>query len=420
MPTTQNPDDDLLTGATYAEADKFLSYAFRLSNELPETIGFGVEPDRAVGFIRRFMRNRGLTLERATTTGPEPVETETNRTKDSTMTTETSDIRVGRNLHEDFTTVLSDAALLSVGHDLTLNERQRAAALRYKGIGLQELARVSLEHDRSGNVPLTADALFAAAISTGTFTNVLAETTGRALAKGYQSYEGSFQQWAGERAVSNLKEHSDIQLSEFGAMELIPDGGEIPHDTLVDSKETYTAETYGKQFNLTRKTWINDDLGAFMDIPRKMGRAAARNIDAIGYALLISNAGVGPTMNEDSTALFDTGRTTPNYKTGDPDSVLSDTGLANAKTLMRKIKHGDVDIQVNPRFLLVPPELEHTALKLIESQEIMVAGTAGSNVYLPTANVHRGTLILIVEPRLSAGTNGTTAWYLIADAQDVP
>jgi hypothetical protein len=72
-----------------------------------------------------------------------------------------------------------------------------------------------------------------------------------------------------------------------------------------------------------------------------------------------------------------------------------------------------------PRFALVPAALESTILKLVHSSEIMV-GTAGDTdqtLFLPTKNIHENTVIPIVEPRLDAATNGTTAWYLIADSK---
>ena len=40
--------------------------------------------------------------------------------------------------------------------------------------------------------------------------------------------------------------------------------------------ESIQLATYGKMFSITRQAIINDDLTAFTDIPRKMGRAAAR------------------------------------------------------------------------------------------------------------------------------------------------
>jgi len=321
-------------------------------------------------------------------------------------------ITFGRSASEKLNECLADAVFLGEADAFGIPPERQAAAREFGGLRLQGLARAVL--GRSGQrAPDNPDRLFATAVTTNTFGYVLSTIMGRSLARGYQEFTSTLRLWAGEREAPDFRTRTDVRMGEFAAPEKINDGGELPHDTIGDSAETYNAETYGKTFTLTRKTWINDDLGALRDWPRKLGRAMARNIDQIGYDLLVSAAGVGPTMGEDSLALFDTTRATPNYQTG-AGTVLGDTGLADGKKLMRKLKHGDVFINVIPRILLVPPELEHTAMKLVQSQELMIGSDSSATVF-PTKNVHQGTLAPVVEPRLSAATNGTTAWYLIAD-----
>jgi hypothetical protein len=158
-----------------------------------------------------------------------------------------------------------------------------------------------------------------------------------------------------------------------------------------------------------------------------LGRAAARNIDDIGYALLVSASGVGPTMNEDAAALFATTHISSNYNSA--STVLGDAGMTAAKLLMRKTKGIQTEdstsagaddapfLNLFPRFALVPAALESTILKLVNSSEIMVstAGDTDQTLTSFTKNIHQNTVVPIVEPRLDGATNGTTAWYLIAD-----
>lgn len=326
-------------------------------------------------------------------------------------------VSVGVNHADELQDVLSDALMLSES-DHGLSDQQISRAKQFSGIGLHDMARIAVGRN-GGIVPHIADKLLATAITTGTFTNALGNTINRSLARGYSEFESTFRKWAGKRLVKDFRTQTDIRLGEFAAMEKINDAGEIPHDTFEESTESYSADTYGKQFNLTRKTFINDDLGVFTTAPAKLGRAMARNIDQIGYDLLISASGVGPTMNEDSKALFHASHDTSNYSTGG-GSALDSTGMATAKKLMRKVKHGDVNINVVPRFLLVPPELEDTAMTLVHSRELMAKDMAASaNKVQGTKNIHFGTLIPVVEPRLSDATNGATAWYLIASQAQV-
>ena len=47
---------------TLKSAESLLEYALGLSDRKPEVASFGVDPDRAGGFVRRFLKNRGLSV----------------------------------------------------------------------------------------------------------------------------------------------------------------------------------------------------------------------------------------------------------------------------------------------------------------------------------------------------------------------
>jgi len=317
----------------------------------------------------------------------------------------------------DLAATLSDALAMRMGYVPKTNV-ERVCAREFEGIGLQDCARLCLRH-AGVSVPIDPGEIFARAIATGTFTELLGSSATKSLHAGYTEFPSTFQTWAGERSTNDFKDYKDVKLSAFASTELVNAAGEIAHGKLSEEYEEYSVDTYGKSFAVTRQMFYNDDTGGFLRSANELGKAAMRKIDDLGYALLCSNSGVGPTMTEDSQALFYASRTTPNYKTGAEDSALDDTGMGNAKTLMRKIQGlAGETINVIPRFLLVPPEKEHAALKLVESQELMAHGSTDTTLY--TKNIHRGTLNVIVEPRLSGYTNGTTAWYIIADPKQVP
>ena len=76
----------------------------------------------------------------------------------------------------------------------------------------------------------------------------------------------------------------------------------------------------------------------------------------------------------------------------------------------------NVNIDVIPRILLLPPELAAYGRELLFSDYVQ---RAADDPMSPTGNSNKGTCDLVVEPRLSndarfTGTS-TTAWYLFAD-----
>jgi HK97 family phage prohead protease len=327
-------------------------------------------------------------------------------------------VTVGKDNRDNLRTALVDALGMRIGIQPEGGSVALANAEQFRGIGLQDVARVCLLRVEGRDIPTSPDALFRAALSIGSFPEILSASATKSLARGYNEKPGTFRRWAGRREVTNFKQHSSLRLSEFASMPELGDGQELAQGTLSESKETYQAKTHGLRFAITRTTFVNDDMGAFLDTPAKFGRLALRTLEKKGYDLLIESSGVGPTMNEDAKALFSTARTTPNYATG-ATTALSDAALSAAKKLMRMIQGpGGAVLNIMPRFLLVPPSLEATALKLTMSLNMTVASGEDATVTMPTGNIHQGSVEVVVEPALEAATNGSTAWYLIGDPGD--
>ncbi|MFN9420756.1 MAG: hypothetical protein ACK578_25140, partial [Pirellula sp.] len=127
--------------------------------------------------------------------------------------------------------------------------------------------------------------------------------------------------------VSDFKEVSRFRLLGTGGFEKVAPDGELKHGKMSEQKYSNKADTYGQLLMLTRQDIINDDLNAFMDIPRQMGRSGAESIDDLFFTLLLGNI----------PAVFSS--TNSNLITG-VDSVFSANSLTKAKTNFRKQKAG--------------------------------------------------------------------------------
>ena len=304
---------------------------------------------------------------------------------------------------------------------------RRRNAEDFRGAGFQEIARACVEEIDGNGRQRDVTMLFSAAIgkgnfgrslSTVSFPEILQAGITATLAAAYEEQASTFLQWAGRREVSDFKQYKDLRLSAFAKPPEVGEGGELEHSKLVESKEVYGVKTYGDVFKLSRQQFINDSLGAFMRIPMLKGQACKRNIDDLGIALLLSGNGVGPTMGEDSKALFHathtTGSTTcSNYNTGST-TTLDDTGLASTKALMMKIRGmAGERLNIMPRFLLVGSALADAGAKLMTSREQLDFTVSSGATVVKNVNVHYGTCTLLVDSRLDDGL--ATAYYLIAD-----
>ncbi|HSV93579.1 MAG TPA: hypothetical protein VLH81_10905, partial [Desulfobacterales bacterium] len=344
-------------------------------------------------------------------------------------------VAVGRDRQEDLRTALADALCMRAGVEIKESVRL-ANAEAFRGIGLQALARITLR--RAGiEPPETPDALFRelmrhdarmrfsdrGAVTPATLPNVMLDAANKLLAPAYAQAPISCLSWTGVRDVSDFKTVNEISMSEFSKLSEVGAGGELEHGIYTDSKETYSVRTRGKMFGITRQRFIDDDLGAFLRFPADASNATARTLNSLVYDLLISASGVGPTMGEDSHPLFYASRSTPNY-VASATYVLGETGLTHVKGLMRKIKGLAADsaaLNLVARTLLVPAALEFTARRFVSSEQLVIAGTAAAATLEGSRNPHYDpNMNVVTEALLDAGTNGTTAWYLVADPMVMP
>ncbi len=110
--------------------------------------------------------------------------------------------------------------------------------------------------------------------------------------------------------VTDFKEVSRYRLLGTGGFEKVAPDGELKHGKLSEQKYSNKADTYGQILMLTRQDIINDDLSAFMDIPRQMGQVARSRsmIYSLRYCWrtrLLSSASVMATCLAEPIRLLD-------------------------------------------------------------------------------------------------------------------
>ncbi len=177
--------------------------------------------------------------------------------------------------------------------------------------------------------------------------------------------------------VSDFKEVSRYRLLVTGGFEPVAPDGELKHGKLSDQKYSNKADTYGQILTLTRHDIINDDLSAFMDIPRQMGRSGAESIDDMFFTLLLKNSSFFSSANS-------------NLLTG-TDTKFGPEALTIAKTTFRKQKAGpggkpkdQKPINIRPEFLVVPVELDTDAELYDGSAQLMIDAQVRRRRYLST------------------------------------
>ncbi|MCH9022762.1 MAG: Mu-like prophage major head subunit gpT family protein [Planctomycetes bacterium] len=256
-------------------------------------------------------------------------------------------------------------------------------------------------------IPRSADEMIRAAYSTVALPKTLGLVANVSAMEGYLMSRQSWRPWCKIGSVSDFKSHTRVRVTDSGDLKKVGNQGELEHGSKGEEFETVQADTYGKLFTVSRQDIRNDNLDSITKTPQQFGAKANTKITDLVYTLLLANGNMS-----DGTALFHADHN--NLVTS---NALSSSGLAAAIKSFRNQTNLDGDpVDIDPAWMLVPPNLENTARGLLESDLLLLTGSTDSTN--PNSNIYKGALGLVVEPRMeNSGFSGnsTTTWYLEAD-----
>ena len=306
-------------------------------------------------------------------------------------------VTMGEAESDKFRAAAQDAVLMAAGIPVA---EPAAGAQELRGHSMVELAREALQREGlksnfGDNMELARQAIN----STSTFPAIMANLANKSVMVGFNEAETTYQIWAGKGSNRDFKEAARVALSEAGNLELVPEGGQFQQDFLGEASARTKVATYGKLFSLTRQAIINDDLGLFSKIATKYGSAAKRLVNKMVYAQLTGNVKM-----QDGVALFDN----KHSNVAGTGEALSVKAIAKAITAMRRQKGitGDATLNITPKYLVVPPELEMTAYQIVNSTAAVDGVNSG------VVNPYKGRFVVVADAELT----DPDAWYLVADA----
>lgn len=250
------------------------------------------------------------------------------------------------------------------------------------------------------------DEFLAEAAGVDDFANILGSQMNRSLVSAYQAVNMPWRAYTKQSDVSDFRNNDRIMGSE--AEDLLPLGpggvGPYQDSKLSEQKYSIRASTKGRAFSISRQALINDDLNYLKDQPTRFGRSAARTLTKEVVQTVLE----GNLPAYDGTALFHTSH--GNLLTSGT-SVLTAANINLAMIAIRRSLFEGQYTGLQPRYLLVPPELEATARTIMNSEWIPQPGTGIGNI-----NPFQGVLEIIVDQWLTS----TTAWYVLADPAYAP
>jgi len=249
--------------------------------------------------------------------------------------------------------------------------------------------------------------------TTSDFATYLNDKATKRLMWAYGEAPSRWRQYARTYNVPDFKPISFVRVTEMEDLLPVPEGGAY-HDSQIDEivGPSLSVETFGRLFSLSRRALINDDLNQLRDRPAALGRAAARTLNKSVISKLRENPNA-----YDGKAVFHAEH--GNLMT----EALSEESLGVAITKMRiQTEPNGNRIGLRPRLLVIPPELEIIARRILSSSTVpQPYGSEkvdGTNIQSGRGgtNVLQGVMDYVVEDYLTDAND----WYTIADPQEAP
>lgn len=303
----------------------------------------------------------------------------------------TSSIRVGLS-HDDPAAVrsaMADAIVARATYTAPENERARG----YMNVSMLEMA-ADLCGIRSRNPD---DILRRAMHSTSDFPLLLEAAANKVLLRTYQAAQPTYRRIARRRDFNDFKPTKFLQAGDFPPLLEYGETGEIKDGTISEGRETVTLSSFGRIVTISRRVFVNDDLGAFSDLVNMASRRVADFENATFYAMMLKNSGAGPTLS-DNKAVFHSGHGNLAASGG----AIGVSTVSDGRAAMRKQTSLDgLKINVTPSMIVCGPDKETEAEQLLAAIQPQQAGNV---------NPFSGRLSTVADANITGNQ-----WWLFAD-----
>lgn len=247
------------------------------------------------------------------------------------------------------------------------------------------------------------------ALSTSDFPELFGDVLQRQLLDRYAEWPARWPNIARRSTVPDFR--SVKRFAVDGAEAVLSEVAELDEYNQASVSESYdslSVTKYGRRIDLSWESMVNDDLGAFRDLPDRLARGARRTEDRKVVEQYVDSTGP-------HASLYTSGNS--NIVTDNP--VLSTEGLQTAfQVLASQTDEDGEPIMIEAIELVVPPALEVTAQNILNAQIIDVTNQGGtSSQTVRAANWMAGRVRLTVEPyipQVASSSGGATSWFLFA------
>ncbi|MDI9549463.1 MAG: Mu-like prophage major head subunit gpT family protein [Chloroflexota bacterium] len=246
------------------------------------------------------------------------------------------------------------------------------------------------------------------AMTTSDFPYLTGDVLDRMMLARYREFPSPWRQFVKVATLRDFRTVSRFAADGLeGQWDAVAEQAEITYGDLSETRYQYAPQKYAKGAKISFEALMNDDLGAFEDIPDRLGRGGARTVAKFVTGLYVDSTGP-------HASLYDADNTV----SGNP--ALTASSLATALGMLRGMVDSEGEpIAVEAAYLVVPPALEITARNILNAATLnltsLMGGTSGAELLVN--NWIGSALSLVVDPYIpivASSSNGDTSWFLFA------
>lgn len=288
-------------------------------------------------------------------------------------------------------------------HAVALSEESLTELIGSKGV-IREPAAVAKHIALLRQIPYTRHGMtasqFEEVMTTAHFANYFADAISRAFYADYRYDVGTWRDYTYSDTAPDFRNVSRFRMSEPGTLFLRRDKAE-PKATYVSETEIYYGvEEYARQFDVSWRTILNDDLGKIKETPERMANAARRWLDA-WVSALYDNATTQAGLVALGAVYSGTGRLT-----------LANLAIG-LNAMMQRVDVGGNQMNINTVWLVIPKILQIQAATIL--QDLLSYGGAGGNV------LDQFVAGVRVDPYIGfVAGSPNIPWYLFASPDEIP
>jgi hypothetical protein len=251
------------------------------------------------------------------------------------------------------------------------------------------------------------------AATTSSMSSIVKNTVNIMLAADYAKRQRWWEPIVRTEEVDTIDTATLVRVFGLSTLDVVNEGNPYTEMSWADEEETAAFVKKGNYVGVTLEALLSDKVQAIRTLPTRLAASWYNTISALVDAVFTGNSDAGPVLSTTGALFNSTAVSSSGGHANLLTAALSFSGYSASRTAMMKqtdqASGSGVKLGIRPRYLVVPVDLEATALQIVNSEKEPGTGNNEVNPFYKECQV-------VVNPVEDDANN----WALVADPQQFP